>query len=229
MKFITACKALALGSIMLASANSMAAIIASTDFDGRTVGGSTASNLTWVTQGVANPGDVSADFALFDTAGTANRFGVDRNLHNESSWSANVALNVLSGNSIALSNVSFDAFIINNAGALQTVQRNLSYTAALLDSTMSVFAEISVNNIYGNSGAVANGQNIMFDFSGNTLSAGNNYTLRITASGTGPGNNAALDNLVINGDVTALAVSAPSIIAVFSLGFLMIIARRFRK
>ncbi|WP_371194862.1 hypothetical protein [Glaciecola sp. SC05] len=229
MKFSTACKSLALGSLMLASANSMAAVIASTDFDGRTVSGSTASDLTWVTQGVANPGDVSADFALFDTAGTANRFGVDRNLHNESSWSANVALNVLAGNSIALSNVSFDAFIINNAGALQTVQRNLSYTAALLDSAMNVFSQISVNDIYGNSGSVTNGQNIMFDFSGNTLSAGNTYTLRITASGTGPGNNAALDNLVINGEVTAQAVSEPSLMAIFGLGFLMVMARRFRK
>ncbi|MBD2444066.1 hypothetical protein H6G25_12905 [Dolichospermum sp. FACHB-1091] len=39
--------------------------ILSTNFNGRTVSGATASNLNWTTNGVSDPGNLTANFPLF--------------------------------------------------------------------------------------------------------------------------------------------------------------------
>jgi hypothetical protein len=191
---------------------SNAAIIASTDFGGRVVTGNTASSITWVTNGVANPGDVSADFNLFDTANAKDKFAVDRNLHSEGDWLALVSL-LVGGNNIFLGEVTLDAYIFNNGGNYQGVSRDLDLGLSLLGSDGStVIHSEQVLDIYPSSGLYSI-QNIGFDFTGNTLLAGTQYYLGINAIGQGPGNNAGFDNLTING-----TVPEPSIIALFSLG-----------
>ena len=89
--WLTLC--LILGTAQMAHA----VVIASTDFNGRTVSGSTASNLTWVLNGVADPGDLTAQMnpdGLFNTADAQNRFAVNRNIHNEGPWLFDVELAV---------------------------------------------------------------------------------------------------------------------------------------
>jgi hypothetical protein len=191
---------------------SNAAIIASTDFGGRVVAGSTASSITWVTNGVASPGDVSTDFTLFDTTDAQDKFAVDRNLHREGNWLALVSL-LVGGNNIFLGEVTLDAYIFNDSGNYQSVSRDLDIELSLLASdTSTVIDSEQVLNIYPSSGSYSI-QNIDFDFTGNTLLAGTQYYLGINAFGQGPGNNAGFDNLTVNG-----TVPEPSIIALFSLG-----------
>ncbi len=195
--------------------------VLSTDFDGRTVSGSTASNLTWITNGVADPGDLTAMMnpdGLFDTADAQNRFAPDRNIHSEGAWLVDVPVSVGSA-AIDLGTVSLDALIYNNAGALQGVARDLDLTVSLLDATMMTIDLDTVTNIFPGGGSVSpNPRPVSFDLSGNTLAANTDYFLRIDAFGQGPGNNAGIDNLAVEGTIQEGAViPEPSSLATFLL------------
>lgn len=192
-----------------------AQVVLGTDFDGRTVAGAIASNLVWTLDGIADPGDLTASHNLFDTADAQNRFAVDRNLHNEGSWNVDIPLAVESGNNINLSTLDLDVLIYSNAGDLQTSQRDVDMTAELFDSTLALLDSDTVSDIYANSGTAVQPQGISFDFTGNTLTAGDNFTLRLTASGQGSGNNSGIDNFVLNGQL--IAVPEPASIAMWLL------------
>jgi len=184
-----------------AASASASITIASTDFDGRSVSGATASSLTWILNGVADPGDLTTDApdGLFDTADAQDRFAVDRNIHTEGTWSVDIPLDI-GGAAISLGTVTLDAFIYNNGGRLQTVGRDLDLTIELLLGVASIATDV-VNDIFPGGGAIVQPVPVSFDLSGNTLLANTDYTLRLTASGTGPGNNAGIDNLSINANV----------------------------
>ncbi|TWX67911.1 PEP-CTERM sorting domain-containing protein [Colwellia demingiae] len=217
------------GLIMLAS-SANAGIIASTDFDDRTVAGDTASTLDWILDGLSSPGDLSADYNLFDTTDSADKFAVDRNLSNEGDWIVNIALNVLSLNNISLSSLTLDAYIFNNSGNFQGQQRNLDIAISLFDSSNTLLKEFTLlDDIYANNGAFTNpnGHNVSVDLEGYSLLASNDYILRLTGSGEGNGNNAGFDNLVINGDLTS--VPEPTSLAIFALGIMGLAARRLKK
>tara|TARA_B100000809_G_C15072586_1_gene506628 strand:- start:538 stop:1230 length:693 start_codon:yes stop_codon:yes gene_type:complete len=217
------------GLIMLAS-SANAGIIASTDFDDRTIAGNTASNLDWILDGLSSPGDVSADYNLFDTTASKNKFAVDRNLSNEGDWIVDISLNLLSKNNISLSSLSLDAYIFNNNGNFQNVQRNLDIHVSLFDSSNILLKEFTLlDDIYANNGVFtnANGHNINVDLEGYFLLASNDYILRLTGSGEGYGNNAGFDNLVINGYLTS--IPEPTNLAIFALGIIGLAARRLKK
>jgi len=214
-----------------------AEVVLSTNFDGRTVSGATASNLNWVTNGVADPGDLTvvrvspgtpaAEF--FDTAAAANRLAINLNVANESTWLMDIALNVQSQQQIALSTVTLDAFIFSNAGVLQTVNRDLDLTLLLLDASNTVLDTVSVLNIFPeNQLSVAQPKAVSFDLSGNTLLQGQSYFLRLGASSGGAGNNAGLDNFVVNGSVTAVP-EPTSLALVLAAAGGMVAARRRRS
>lgn len=205
--------------------NTAATVIASTDFDGRTVNAATAENLTWIVNGVADPGSLTATDSLFDTTDAANRFAVAHNL-SASPWTVDILLTVLAGQHIDLGLVNLDAFEFNNAGALQTQERQLSLNMKLYDSTATELDSVDKLNIYttANVGAPAQPEDVSFDFTGNTLSASGVYTLRLTAFNDGDGNNAGIDNLVVNGDL--VNVPEPATIALFGLGLVGIGLRR---
>lgn len=66
---------------------------------------------------------------------------------------------------------------------------------------------------------------VSFDLSGQELNRGNNCTLRLTASGTGPGNNAGFDNLSLSGTV----ISEPSILMLMLLGAAGLVFRNTKR
>lgn len=208
-----------------------ATVIASTDFDGRTVSGSTASNLTWVVEGVADPGDLTAQNnpdGLFDTANAQDLFAVNRNLHNEGDWLVNVPL-VVGAESINLTTIELDAYIFDNNGAFQPNGRDLDLDAVLVASDMTTVIDTdTVLNIYPGAGAVSQPEAVSFDLSGNTLPAGETFFVRVRAYGQGPGNNAGIDNLVINGDIVAVPEPATAALGLLGLGALGATMRRRR-
>jgi hypothetical protein len=217
------------GLIMLAS-SANAGIIASTDFNDRTVTGDTSSNLEWILDGLSSPGDLSADYSLFNTSNSANKFAVNRNLANEGDWTVDIALNVLGLNNISLSSLTLDAYIFNNNGRFQNVQRNLDIAVSLFDTSNTLLKTFSLlDDIYANNGRFTNvnGHNVNVNLEGYSLLANNDYILRLTASGEGYGNNAGIDNLTINGDLTS--IPEPSTLAIFALGVMGLAARRPKR
>jgi hypothetical protein len=228
--------------LAVASLNANADVIASTDFDGRTVNGDTASNLLWVTNGIDALGDLTANkygtspngpFGLFDTNDTADLFAVNRNLNDEGPWFFDVALNVLTGSSITLDTLSFDAMIFNNSGRNQNVQRFLSMSAEVFDASGMLFNG-TASSIFASNGALANGTNteaVSFDLSNVLLNDGQDYTLRIRAFGDLPlmGNNAGIDNFSLTGTVANTPVSAPGVLGLMGLACLMMFRRRLAK
>ncbi len=192
------------------SANAATTIL-STDFNGRTVSGATASGLNWTTNGVSDPGDLTADFNLFNTPATQDLFAVQRNIHTQGDWTVDITVAVGS-QAIELDAITLDAYIFNNAGNTQSSSRDFDLTIDLLDSTKtSVLATDSVLDqfpIYDGPppppGLVPNVPNpaplaFVFDFTGNILQGNTTYFLSLTASGQGLGNNAGIDNLVVTG------------------------------
>jgi hypothetical protein len=221
---------LTIAVLIIFTANANAGVIASTDFNGRTVTGDTASNLNWILDGLSSPGDLSADYSLFNTSNSANKFAVDRNLANEGDWVVDIDLNVLGSNNISLSSLSLDAYIFNNNGRFQYVQRNLDIAVSLLDSSNTLLKTFSLlDDIYANNGSFtnANGHNVNVNLEGYSLLANNDYILRLTASGEGYGNNAGVDNLVINGDLTS--IPEPLSLAIFALGIMGLTVLRLKK
>lgn len=218
--------------LSVTSITASAGIIAATDFDGRTVSGNTASNLAWALNGVSEPGNLSADFDLFNSANSQDKFAVNRNIGNEGSWSVDIALNVLSTNNIALSSVTLDAYIFSNRGALQNSPRNLNFVASLFDSSDTLLKQVNLLDIYtdGNNfeSTKPNGSTVSLNFDGFFLSASNNYKLTLTANdGAGMGNNAGFDNLIINGELTS--VPEPTTLAIFALGIFGLVSRKINK
>lgn len=66
---------------------------------------------------------------------------------------------------------------------------------------------------------------VSFDLSGQDLTPGNNCTLRLTALGTGPGNNAGFDNLSLSGTV----ISEPLILMLMLLGAAGLVFRNTKR
>jgi hypothetical protein len=231
--------------LVAASLNAQATVIVSSDFDGRTVNGTTTSNIDWVTNGVASPGDLNAMivgnatnavFEMFDTSAAQNKFAVNRNINDEGDWSVDIGLSVLAGSNIALDSLELDAFIFNNSGNLQGVERLLGMTVELFDSNMALLFGSSVNEIFstggGLSGTDADARAVSFGLGGTQLVQGTDYTVRITANGSLPvsGNNSGFDNLVINGDLLApQVVSAPASILLILMGFAGMAARKVKR
>jgi hypothetical protein len=194
-------------------------LIASTDFDGRTLITTTSNNdtvtgLVWTVNGVADPGDLTAvpdtELAngfgqfqangLFQTDSAINSFVPNLNIHNEGSYYVDVPLNAIA--QLSIEGVSLTVQTHNNGGALQGVGREVDVTVVLLDSEDKVIAE---DLISGQEAIVQAGDatpvTVEFDLGGAILPSGTANRLRISVGADGAlvGNNAGFDDLVITG------------------------------
>ena len=221
------------------------AIIASTDFNGRTldttlVANDTAANLNWTTNGVANPGNLAAvqwggtGQALFNnTTLTQNIFAPALNVGNAGSdatksWTTTINLEVLSGYSVTLESVSFDYWAINGS-ALQNVDRRSDFTVTLLNPSSTELGSVSVNDVINGTGVSSgSGTAVTLTFSSPIpLVDPGTYTLRIRggdyAGADETGNHTAIDNLSIHG--TAV-IPEPSFAMLGLVGLGLLLRRR---
>ena len=161
--------------LLAAPVVSQASIILQSNFDGRTVSGTTASNITWAVDGIAEPGDLEfssndsdalSTFGLFNTTAAVDRIAVQRNLHNEGDWFTSIALDV-GPNVIDLGPLTLDAYIFDRHGTLQTFRRDFDLKAEIFDESNVGVASLSVVAFGGNSGSVSSQPNaVTFDFTG---------------------------------------------------------------
>lgn len=201
-------------TLLIAPAN--AAIIAATNFDGRTLPSpNTADNLNWTVNGVADPGTMSA-FTFGGTAQslfngtllTENMFAPALNVGNAGndetrSWTTTISLEVLSGFFVSMESVSFDYWAVNG-GQAQNVTRNSDFIVTLLDPASDAIETVSIFDVF-NGANPGVGTPVLLSFSSPiALSAPGVYTLRIRAGDIDDnetGNHTGIDNLSINGTV----------------------------
>lgn len=226
--------AIAVPSILCGSAS--AAVLASTNFDGRTLPSTNiASGLNWITNGLDDPGDMAAfnatpsPQAIFNgNALVQNMFTPGINTGNGNTfWTTSVNLTA-AGAGVSVTDVTFNTWSING-GQNQNVNRNSDYTLTLLDPSNAVVGTVEVPDTLSGTGA---GQPLVTATftSPVALTAGGTYTLEIKGGDfvgfNETGNHTGIDNLSING--TVAAVPEPSAVILSALALLSLAARRRR-
>lgn len=219
-------------SLFVGSAS--AVTLASTSFDGRVLSPvNTATGLNWVLNGLEDPGNMAALNAaaapqtIFDGAFVANMFAPGLNTGNGNTfWTTSVALTVSSGSSVTLTDVTFDYWSING-GQSQNVNRQSDFTITLLDPSAASAASVDI--VDSISGTAAGVPLVTATFTSPiALTAPGTYTLVIKggdfAGNDETGNHTAIDNLSING--TLSAVPEPSSALLAGLGLLAMLRRR---
>lgn len=213
------------------------AVIASTNFDGRTLttatlANDTATGLNWTVDGVADPGNMTVareDNAAFPglfngNTLTQNSFAPAINVGNTNlGWRTSIALTVLPGSTVTLEDVTFIYSAINGAQSLQGAfnTRLSDFTITLFDPSATSVGSVFVDDTPGAPTAVS----AVFS-SPITLSAPGTYNLEILGDeAPETGNHIAIDNLSINGTVV---VPEPSALVLSGLGLIAVFGRRRR-
>ncbi|MDP0490691.1 MAG: PEP-CTERM sorting domain-containing protein [Verrucomicrobiota bacterium JB023] len=215
-----------LGGVALSA---QAAVILETDFSGRTVSGTSATNITWTTNGVTNPGDltvnnIAVDGAnpgdLFDTSAAQGYFAPDNNIGNGGEWETSIVFTTLADN-IALTTILWDYGNFGNSGNIQTAFRSSEYTVSISEvlGGAVVLSPISIVT------TASDGIEGLLTFNTPvTLDANTEYSLVFNADGVSAGSNTSIDALTVNGDL--IAVPEPSSLLLLSLGALAFGRRR---
>jgi len=214
--------------LVLATPSADAAIILSTDFSGRTVTGDTASTITWTTNGVLAPGDLTAveedgdaldELAgLYDTPAAQGYFAPDLNVGNEGPWSISLTLN-LTVAAISLEEVVLDYQHFTNSGTLQGVGREVDWTVTVTGAVSGELGSMQVQGASNKSGT----ETIVFT-TPLMLTNSESYDVTILAEGPGPGNNTALGAVTFNG-----VVPEPATMSLLALAGLAALVRRRRN
>lgn len=202
----------------------------STDFTGRTVSGATASNITWQTNGVQDPGALTAApvgggtfSGLFDTANAQGHFAPDRNTGNEGAWTVDIPI-ALEVAQVELQEIELDWQHFNNSGNFQGVNRSVDWTATVIGSLSGVIGMETILGISGTSGI----DSILFD-SPLTLTNDQLWLLQIQATGSNTtGNNTGLDAINVIGTVGGAGVPEPATATLALLGVGGLLMRRRR-
>ncbi|BCX48029.1 hypothetical protein HAHE_19370 [Haloferula helveola] len=228
-----------LALLALASATANGAIIVSTDFSGRTVSGTTASNITFSTNGIDSPGSSITVFenesngvndgstqnaGLFNTTPAQGYLALDLNIDNEDGWYFDVPVVLSSGTaSIAIDTLDLTFNHFSNTGAAQGNGATRSdHRAELIGSTSGVVVTDSDLNIGGAypGGPYATSLDLPY-----TIDPSETWTLRIYADyNGGQGNNVGYDSFTLNGTITA--VPEPSVAVLGILGVALALRRR---
>ena len=185
--------------------NSAGAFLAS-DFTGADTSGAgpnpLAISITWDTViGVQTP---ATNLTFYDGDGffgIANEIAVDRNLPSEGSWSTNLVFEMSSTTqSLELTSLVLNWRVTSNSGTDNTsTSKTTTWTASITGSTSGLMGTVLNAGTPGSPS-----QERTLDMSGNSLNASETYTLTLTASATGWGHNASLEDLTLNGNVQYL-------------------------
>lgn len=226
-------------ALLVASAD--AVVLASTNFDSRTltttlVANDTATDLNWTLNGLENPGDMAAlsagvsGLAIFNnTATTQVLFAPLLNTGNGNTfWTTTIDLTVVAGSNVTLTDVAFDYWAINGGGALN-VGRRSDFTISLFNPSANLVDSVDIVDASGGSDVSPNVPTLTATFAAPiSLSLPGTYTLQIKGGDylvfNETGNHTAIDNLSINGTVTP--VPEPSALFLTGLGLLALVRRR---
>lgn len=211
-----------LAGILLTATSAHAAVILASNFnDVVKTAYPTATNITWDTvNGIETPaGSLTFTGASEFQNVTANEIDVAGNLPN---WSTSVALVLDAATaSIALSTLDFNWRVTTNGGADNTsASKSDTWTAEVIGSVSGSLGTASI-------GPAAPGNPTQFrsiDLSSFTINNTETWTLSLGIVGTGFGHNASLQDIEINGDITA--IPEPSAALLGGLGALFLLRRR---
>ena len=171
----------------------------------------------------------SSSLQLFDNFD--NVFAVDYNIHNEGTWFVDILLSASAFlSNISLDVLTLDASIYNNRGQLQNVQRDFSLSLDIFEGTNSLFSSAkSVFSGDNNNSGFVPAKSIDFDLNNLVLDGGSDYVFRLTAFGTGNGNNAGFDNFQLSGisnSQSLVNVPAPSSLFIFLTTIAILLLRK---
>jgi len=237
----------AFSALALSLASSQAITILGTTFDGRTLAteatnNDSASGLNWTTNGVEDPGFLTAtpdealgngfgqfqSNGLFQTPNTQDAFVPNLNIHNEGSYFVDIPLNIGPDRGIILRGLSFTGIITSNGGAFQGVGREVDYRAEVYfpgpGDTLIGADNVNGQNVFENGVAPFPTTNVELDFGGIELEPATPYLLRLYVGTEGVlvGNNAGFDDLEIHGDL----IPEPGVGLLGALASLLLLGRR---
>ena len=188
-------------------------IIASTTFDGRTANENTAENIPWMVNGIADPGNMSADrfdggpINLFDNTGDVqDRFVPGINTGNgNTSWVTTVNLTPSPGTTVTVENVSFGYVAISGAQVIN-VNRRSDFEITLLDPSGTTVASGSISEALSGFNVDPVIAPVSIDLDAPvTLDQPGTYSLVIRGGDfldqNETGNHTGIDDLVINGTI----------------------------
>lgn len=194
-------KFLILSILWLTALCTRADVLLSSDFSGRVISGSTASNLSWVVNGFQDPGSLTAINeapgafgVLFTTSAADGHFAVDKNLHSNGPWSVSIPL-VLTVDSLWLDSIELDWQHFSDSGAAQAVNRTAKWTATVTGIVSGQIASVTKTGLSTRSGS------LVLNFSSPVdLTNAEAWTLKLyVEKGGNVGNNTGLDAFVLNG------------------------------
>jgi len=213
--------------IAITTMTSQAAVILATNFDVTTKssGSQDMTDVVWtgdanVTGNTTISTVASNNDGYFTTGFGATAFAPDQNIENEGPWTATIQFTIDPGFKVTFSDITFDHQMLTNNGVGQDAQ---DYPrGAKLDVTLDGSA-YGAQIVLPDTPASNSGTNTFTE--SRTLGAGT-YSLTIKAdrNTSTAGNNLGIDNLSLNGTVTA--VPEPSSAALLGLGGLALILRR---
>jgi hypothetical protein len=194
-------------AVFLSATATHAAVILSTDFDGRSVSGATASNITYVIDGVQKPGNWTAvpndagSVSLFNTTDATNRFAV---ADNPANWTVTLPIILAAGvDSIVLDDIVLTVESFTNSGASKagTDTATANYVTVELwnETTSTQIVQQQLGQATGPLRSLWTGTST--DFDGIALAAGSDYSIRLNTAGSVSGNNTGFREFTVNGVV----------------------------
>lgn len=218
-----------MGCFALAATSANAAIILADDFADADRSSSDGTIGAWNTvSGISAPsttlqffkGGTTNQAALFDNAANDadGAFDVNNNMTADG-WDTTITLAV-GGADISLTSLDLDLKLTNGSGAAQdTGNKTGQMLVEFFDAGDS---SVGTADLGGNQSYPTVSYQRTLDLTGISLSAGQTYTMVVSARGTGFGHHKAFDAIELNGTV----VPEPSSAALLGLGGLALILRR---